>query len=54
MPPTRYAELLGLLETGAVEPGRLVRRDLSLADVPARLAAMTEYETTGVEVVTSF
>jgi len=54
MPPTRYDELLRLLESGEIEPGRLVRREVSLADVPERLAAMTEYETTGVEVVTEF
>jgi alcohol dehydrogenase len=54
MPPTRYDELLGLLESGAIDPGRLVRREVSLADVPDRLAAMTDYETTGVEVVTEF
>jgi alcohol dehydrogenase len=54
MPPTRYDELLRLLESGAIEPGKLVRREVSLDDVPDRLAAMTEYETTGVEVVTEF
>ncbi|WP_338738226.1 zinc-dependent alcohol dehydrogenase family protein [Haloplanus salilacus] len=54
MPPTRYDELLGLLESGAIEPGRLVRREVTLDDVPDRLAAMTDYGTTGVEVVTEF
>lgn len=54
MPPTRYDELLRLLESGEIDPGRLVRREVSLDDVPERLAAMTEYETTGVEVVTEF
>jgi len=54
MPPTRYDELLRLLESGAIDPGRLVRREVTLEDVPTRLAAMTDYETTGVEVVTEF
>ena len=54
MPPTRYDELLSLLESGAVDPGALVTRELSLSAVPERLAAMTDYGTTGVEVVTSF
>jgi alcohol dehydrogenase len=54
MPPTRYDELLRLLESGAIDPARLVRREVSLDEVPARLAAMTDYETTGVEVVTEF
>jgi alcohol dehydrogenase len=54
MPPTRYDELLRLLESDAIDPGRLVRREVSLDEVPERLAAMTDYETTGVEVVTEF
>ncbi|MFB6108653.1 MAG: zinc-dependent alcohol dehydrogenase family protein [Haloplanus sp.] len=54
MPPTRYDELLRLVESDAIEPGRLVRREVSLAEVPDRLDAMTDYETTGVEVVTEF
>ncbi|WP_248896864.1 zinc-dependent alcohol dehydrogenase family protein [Haloplanus halobius] len=54
MPPTRYDELLRLLESRAIEPGRIVRREVALEDVPERLAAMTDYETTGVEVVTEF
>jgi alcohol dehydrogenase len=52
MPPTHYDELLGLLETGVVDPGSLVGRTVSLSDVPDRLAAMTDYDTDGVEVLT--
>ncbi|MFB6126624.1 MAG: alcohol dehydrogenase catalytic domain-containing protein [Halolamina sp.] len=54
MPPTRYHELLALVESGRVDPGELVGREVSLAAVPDRLAAMTDYETEGVEVVTEF
>ena len=54
MPPTRYDELLALVESGRVDPGELVGREVSLAEVPDRLAAMTDYETDGVEVVTEF
>jgi alcohol dehydrogenase len=32
----------------------LVTREVALDDVPGRLAAMTEYETEGIEVVTEF
>ena len=52
MPPTRYDELLGLLESGTLDPGALVGRTVGLADVPDRLAAMTDYETDGIEVLT--
>ena len=54
MPPTRYDDLLGLVESGAVDPGALVTREVGLEDVPERLAAMTDYGTVGVEVVTEF
>ncbi|AGB16795.1 Zn-dependent alcohol dehydrogenase [Halovivax ruber XH-70] len=54
MPPTRYDELLTMIESGALDPGQLVTNRVSLEDVSDRLAAMTNYETSGVEVVTAF
>ncbi|QCS42247.1 zinc-dependent alcohol dehydrogenase family protein [Natrinema versiforme] len=54
MPPSRYDELLRMIEAGRLEPERLVTRRVALEDVSDRLAAMTEYETSGVEVVTEF
>jgi alcohol dehydrogenase len=54
MPPTRYDELFGLVESGAVRPAELVTREVSLTDVSERLAAMSDYGTVGVEVVTDF
>ncbi|UIP01151.1 alcohol dehydrogenase catalytic domain-containing protein [Halobaculum sp. CBA1158] len=52
MPPTRYDELLGLLEAGDLDPSALVGREVGLEAVPDRLAAMTTYDTDGVEVLT--
>ena len=54
MPPTRYGELLRMVERGTVTPSALVTRELALSDVPDRLAAMSDYGTTGIEVVTEF
>ncbi|MFC4549817.1 MULTISPECIES: zinc-dependent alcohol dehydrogenase family protein [Halorussus] len=54
MPPTRYDELLRMVERGTVSPADLVTREVALADVPDRLAAMDDYGTVGVEVVTEF
>ena len=51
MPPTRYDELLGALAAGDLDPGSLVGRTVSLAEVPDRLAAMTDYDTDGIEVM---
>lgn len=53
-PPSRYGELLRLVDAGHVDPGRLVSRRLELEDISERLAAMTAYETRGIEVVTEF
>nr|WP_228434331.1 hypothetical protein [Natrarchaeobaculum aegyptiacum] len=49
-----YGELLRLIEAGRLEPEALVTREVALEDVSARLAAMTDYETVGLEVVTAF
>ena len=54
MPPSRYDELLRLVQSGRVDPGALVTNRVALSDVSNRLAAMTEYETHGIEVVTEF
>lgn len=50
MPPTKYNELLGFVESGAIDPGALVSRTVSLDEVPDRIVAMDEFATTGIEV----
>ncbi|PSP72324.1 alcohol dehydrogenase [Halobacteriales archaeon QH_9_66_26] len=50
--PTGYDEVLRLVETGVLDPGRLVTREVGLDGVSDRLAAMSEYRTRGIEVVT--
>ncbi|EMA46203.1 zinc-dependent alcohol dehydrogenase family protein [Halobiforma nitratireducens] len=52
MPPSKYGELLGMIDAGRLDPSQLVTREVGLADVSDRLAAMTSYETRGIEVVT--
>jgi len=54
MPPARYDELVRMIADGTLDPGRLVTCEVGLDDVSGRLAAMTDYETEGVEVVTEF
>jgi alcohol dehydrogenase len=54
MPPTRYDEILPLVERGRLDPGRLVTREVALEEVSERLTAMTDYETDGIEVVADF
>jgi len=54
MPPARYDELFRLVASRRVDPEALVTDTVSLDDVPDRLAAMSEFDTVGVEVVTEF
>jgi len=54
MPPTRYDDLFAMVAAGQLDPEALVTRTVSLGDVPDRLAAMSEFDTVGVEVVTDF
>jgi alcohol dehydrogenase len=44
MPPTRYDELLRMLEADRLDPGALVTNRVALDDVSDRLAAMTTYD----------
>ncbi|PSQ53325.1 alcohol dehydrogenase [Halobacteriales archaeon SW_8_65_20] len=52
MPPTRFGELLGMVESGRLDPGALVGREVGLDGVSDRLAAMTSYDTDGIELLT--
>jgi alcohol dehydrogenase len=54
MPPARYEDLFGLVESGQVDPAALVTDTVALEEVPDRLAAMSEFDTVGIEVVTEF
>lgn len=54
MSPTRYDELLSLVESGVLDPGRLVTREVALGEVSDRLAAMDAFRTGGIEVVSEF
>ncbi|WP_367176389.1 zinc-dependent alcohol dehydrogenase family protein [Haloarcula rubripromontorii] len=54
MPPSRYDELLRLVADGRLDPGTLVTRRVALEAVSERLAAMTDYGTDGIELVTEF
>ncbi len=54
MPPSRYDEILRMIASGRLDPGKLVTKTVALEDVSDRLAAMSDYETRGIEVVTEF
>ena len=52
MPPRRYDEVFAMSAAGQLDPAALVTERVALADVPDRLAAMSDFDTVGVEVVT--
>ena len=47
----RYDALLRLVESGAVEPGRLIGRTIGLDDAGAELASMGSFAQRGVTVI---
>lgn len=47
----RYPALLGLVESGALDPEKLVGRTIALAEAPAALAGMDRFENDGITVI---
>lgn len=54
MPPTRYDEIFSLVQSGKLQPSAVVSETIGLAGVSEMLAKMTEYQTVGIPVITSF
>ena len=54
MPPNEYDEIFRMMDRGTIDPGRIVEETVSLADVPDRIAALGDYESVGIPVVTEF
>jgi alcohol dehydrogenase len=52
--PSRYGEILDMMETGKLEPEAIVSDEISIEDVPDRIAAMSDFETVGIPVCTDF
>ncbi|WP_049924567.1 zinc-dependent alcohol dehydrogenase family protein [Halopiger djelfimassiliensis] len=54
MPLVRYGELFRLIAQGTLEPSAIIGETLSLEAAPETLAAMDDYETVGIPVITEF
>jgi alcohol dehydrogenase len=50
----RYKALMNMLETGRLEPQKLIGRRIRLDQAPDALMAMDRFEGTGIDVITSF
>ncbi len=54
MPPVEYDEIFSMMETGKLDPGRVVGDRVSLAAVPDVVESLGDYETVGIPVCTEF
>lgn len=52
--PSRYPEMLDMIESGKIDPEELVSETINLDEVPESLAAMTDYDTMGIPVCSEF
>ena len=54
LPPSKYGEMFRMIENGKPGPGAVITDKIGLEGVSDELAAMTDYETIGIPVVTEF
>ncbi|MCO6186438.1 zinc-dependent alcohol dehydrogenase family protein [Rhizobium sp. L1K21] len=50
----RYGAMFDMIETGKLQPEKLIGSELSLSDAPATLADMNSFKGTGISVITRF
>jgi D-arabinose 1-dehydrogenase-like Zn-dependent alcohol dehydrogenase len=54
MQASRYPEMLQMIESGKLNPGRLVGEEISLEEAGPVLASMGDYDTVAMSVITDF
>jgi len=54
MPPHEYDAIFRMMETGKIDPGKIVSETVSLEEVPEIIASMGDYDTVGIPVCNSF
>ncbi len=54
MPSARYGEIFRMVAAGKLDPGTVITETVTIEDTSATLAAMTDFETYGVSVITEF
>ena len=52
--PSRYSEMLDMVESGKLDPTALVEETIDIHQVPDELAAMSDYDTVGIPVCDDF
>ncbi|MNR08892.1 hypothetical protein D3C85_1250700 [compost metagenome] len=54
MPVPEYREMLQMVESGKLEPGRLVTKQIALDDINTAFQEMNNYAGVGVTVITKY
>jgi len=54
MPPHEYDEIFSMMDSGKIEPGKIVSETCSLGDVPNVMERLGEFDTMGIPVCTEF
>jgi len=54
MQPNRFDEIFRMMETGKLDPSRIIGDTVSLDEVPETLASMSDFDTTGFPVINEF
>ncbi|WP_435360257.1 zinc-dependent alcohol dehydrogenase family protein [Haloarchaeobius sp. DFWS5] len=54
IPPNEYDEIFRMMETGKLEPGRIVSERVSLDEVPGIVENLGDYDTVGIPVCDTF
>lgn len=54
MQPHRFNEIFQMIQHGKINPGSLVTDKISIEETPEILESMTEYQTSGIPVITEF
>ena len=52
--PSRYSEMLSMIESGKIDPTELVSETIDIHQIPDRLDSMTDFQTTGIPVCNDF
>jgi alcohol dehydrogenase len=52
--PSRYPEMLSMIEAGKIDPTELVSETIDIHHIPDRLEAMTDFGTMGIPVCNDF
>lgn len=54
MPASQYDEIFRMVSNGTIDPGKVISEEVSLEETSEKLAAMNDFDTYGIPVITEF